>query len=112
MPLAHQRHRPQPGMNWITTWSPGATLVTADPTASTIAGALVPTGEGQLHGRHVAGDEVVVGVAETGRHDLDEDLGGPGSSRSTSVTSHFPGWEKSTAALVFIGLLRSSRRGR
>jgi len=25
-----------------------------------------------------------------------------GSSRSTSVTSHFPGWENNTAALVFM----------
>ena len=27
---------------------------------------------------------------------------GPGSSRSTSVTSHFPGWEYRTAAFVFM----------
>jgi hypothetical protein len=108
MPLAHGRHRPQPGMNCSTTWSPGATLLTADPTCSTMPAPSCPPANGSF----IAGMSPVTRWSSEWQRPaatiLMRTSVGPGPSRSTSVTSHFPGWENRTAALVFMGLLRSN----
>jgi len=72
------------------------------------AGAFVPAGDGQLHGRHVAGAHVIVGMAEPRGHDLDQHLGGLRLVEVDLGDLPLPGCEKSTAALVFMIPLRSS----
>ena len=81
-PEAHQKHRPQAGMKEAATWSPTARVSTLGPTSAHDPRALVPADhrEHRLHaedlehlGRsaHVAGTEVLVGMAHAGIGHLD-----------------------------------------
>ena len=74
-PVEQYRHLPQAGMNEQTTWSPTATRVTSVADRVHHAGALVPADDGHPH-RRVALLDVVVGVAQPGRVELDPDLVG------------------------------------
>ncbi len=72
-PVEQYRHLPQAGMNEQVTWSPTLTRVTAVTHRVDDARALVPADHRQPH-RRVALLDVVVGVAQAGREELDPDL--------------------------------------
>ena len=74
-PVEQYRHEPQAGMNEQTRWSPTLTLVTPGPTASTTPAPSWPADDRDAH-RRVALLDVVVGVAQPGRVELDPDLVG------------------------------------
>ena len=65
------------------------------------AGALVPTDDGQRH-RQVAGDRVLVAVAQPGGGELHQHLTRPGGSSSISSTLHGEPISHKMAAFVFI----------
>ena len=99
-PRAQNRHFRRPAGKRPTTWSPGASPVTPSPTLDH-ARALVAAHD-RVADRDVAGAQVVVGVAEPGGGELDEDLAVFGSSRSSSTTSKGLPTSLSTAARVFM----------
>ena len=49
-PVLHQRHMPQLARVETTTWSPGFTMVTADPTSSTTPAPSCPSTDGEGQG--------------------------------------------------------------
>ena len=59
----------------MTTGSPTSTSVTPGPTSSDAAGALVAA-DHRVRDRQVAGDQVLVGVAQAARGELHEHLAG------------------------------------
>ena len=67
----HSRHC---GENSVTTWSPGATLVTPSPTCLDDAGALVAEHGGRVAGGVGAAGGVEVGVADAAGGEPDEHL--------------------------------------
>ena len=88
-PEAHQKQRPQAGMNEAATWSPTASDSTPGSDLGHHAGALVATDHREHRvdvedlehlgrGAHVAGAEVLVGVAHAGVGHLDDHLVGTG----------------------------------
>ena len=82
--MEHFGHWPHDGMNPNTTWSPGARPVTPGPDLEHLAGALVAADHGELLDpelllrlrgeRQVAGEEVLVGVAQPGPDELHQHL--------------------------------------
>ena len=80
-PLAQYRQRPQPGRNEKTTWSPSSKPFDAGADGGDDAGALVAAEERVLADGHVAGGDVVVGVAQPGGGQLDLELARPAGRR-------------------------------
>jgi hypothetical protein len=89
-------------MNCNTTWSPGATLLTLGPTASTIPAPSCPPAMGSF----MDGMSPVAMWSSEWHNPAATIFTNTslvfGSSRSTSVTSHFPGCENNRAAFVFM----------
>ncbi len=72
-PVAQEGHFPQAGTNPSTTWSPPATVGHAGADRFDHPGTLVAADDGERHG-HVAGDQVLVGMAHARGRQLDEHL--------------------------------------
>ena len=104
IPEAHQRHRPQPGRNDITTWSPTDQPGVLGPTASTMPEPSWPPAKGRMPGGR---SPVHMWSSEWHRPEaasFSSSSPWRGSSRSISAISHCPGDLVITAPRVFIGV--------
>src|SRR5689334_11328588 len=104
-PETHAGQRPQVGTNWATTWSPTASDRTPGPTASTTPAPSCPPISGSLPigmSPVAAWSSEWQSPAATNRTSTSCSRG---SSRSTSITCHFPGCSSNAAARVLMARL-------
>jgi hypothetical protein len=105
---AEYRHRPQPGRNEKTTWSPSSKPFTPGPTAVTTPAPSWPPRKGVLADGHVTGGDVVVGVAQPGGGQLDLEFAGLRIIDDEVDDLPWPGADRRIAPRVFTGTGTSS----
>jgi hypothetical protein len=100
-PSAQKQQRPHHGTSDVTLWSPGLTVLTPGPIASTTPAPLT-AGEGVVGQRDVPGCEAVVGLARPAATMRTRISPSRGSSSSVVTISHGPGPSRRTAVFVFM----------